>query len=185
MGTDDPAFDAMPRRRKRHFRWRGFFENDLRVSSRAKLFLLLLLMLLVIVFFSFALFSPSLGREIVGFDFDSGPVLSTSGRKTKKSTDVNDEKNNDGVFGGHSLVKGEDSVETKVEFWPKRFGDKREKVFWRRFALESMFEYSEDVRLLPKLAMPYGLNATARDMEEEKRRENLYGSAKKKGKKRV
>ena len=185
MGTDDPAFDAMPRRRKRHFHWRGFFENDRRVSSRAKLFLLLLLTLLVIVFFSFALFSPSSVREIVGFDFDSGPVLSTSGRKTKKSTEVNDEKNNDGVFGGHSLVKGEDSVETKVEFWPKRFGDKREKVFWRRFALESMFEYSEDVRLLPKLAMPYGLNATARDMEEEKRRELLYGSAKKKGKKRV
>ena len=76
-------------------------------------------MLLVIVFFSFALFSPSSVREIVGFDFDSGPVLSTSGRKTKKSTEVNDEKNNDGVFGGHSLVKGEDSVETKVEFWPK------------------------------------------------------------------
>ena len=140
MGTDDPAFDAMPRRRKRHFHWRGFFENDIRVSSRAKLFSLLFFMLLVvIVFFFFALFSPSSVREIVGFDFDSGPVISNGGRKTKR-TDVNDEKNNNGVFGGHSLVKGEDSVETKVEFWPKRFGDKREKVFWRRFALESMFE---------------------------------------------
>ena len=46
-----------------------------------------------------------------------------------------------------------------------------------------MFEYSEDLRLLPKLAIPYGLNESARHAEEEKRREMMHGSTKKSKKK--
>ena len=171
MGTDDPAFDA-PRRRR-----------DSDASSRQKLLL----------FFAFCAFICT--SFVLLYDFgDSGTSerrrssssssSSRSSRKSGPSSSADDDEKKDSNVFGHSLVKGEDEVETKIEFWQERFGKKKQRVNWRRFALESMFEFSEDLRLLPKLAMPYGLNESARIVEEENRREMMYGSSKKSKKKK-
>lgn len=165
MGTDDPAFDAPRRRRDDH---RSFRQK-----------LLVFFAFLAVVCTSFVLF----------YDFDdtddgskSAPPSQSSSSSGRKLGPVNGNEKGDGNVFGHSLVKGEDEVVEKIEFWPERFG-KKKRVNWRRFALESMFEYSEDLRLLPKLAIPYGLNESARHAEEEKRREMMHGSTKKSKKK--
>ena len=108
MGTDDPAFDAPRRRRDDHRSFRQKTARILRISSRSCT--------------SFVLF----------YDFDdtddgskSAPPSQSSSSSGRKLGPVNGNEKGDGNVFGHSLVKGEDEVVEKIEFWPERFGKKK------------------------------------------------------------
>ena len=97
MGTDDPAFDA-PRRRRDDHR-----------SFRQKL----------LVFFAFLAFVCT--SFVLFYDFDDtddGSKSAPSQSSGRKLGPVNGNEKGDGNVFGHSLVKGEDEVVEKIEFWP-------------------------------------------------------------------
>ena len=175
MGTDDPGSGVVrgsPSERR--------FRRSL--TSKIAFFVSIFALCSVLLF----LFSPSQSGYLVSKnDDDDGPTQEANRkfahRRAARKESEDDGGGSDNVLLGHSLAKGEDDAPPEAkDAWIEMFGGRNpKKVSWRRFALHVAFEFSEDLRLLPKLAVPVGLNASALKEERDGSKASASSSSKK------